>query len=284
MRFAITCIDRSLNVFEAFIQAGWKPVKVFTVPVDGHFNHNTSVVVRASQLNVPVQLSRMQEQDLQQLREIGCDILIVAGYDWKIGDWTRYFPYAINFHPSLLPNGRGPYPAIQAILNEEKIWAVTCHKVSPKFDEGDILAQDIFPLCEDESHESICLKIEMASQRLATHVAAHFLNLWNGARPQLGGSYWPRLTEEQRTIDFARPVATILRLVRAYGLHECRATINGTSIFVRRAVGWTETHAYAPGTLVHVQHRRLVIAVPDGFIGLVEWSSIEANALRHVGR
>jgi len=124
----------------------------------------------------------------------------------------------------------------------------------------------------------------MASQRLATHVAAHFVNLWNGARPQLGGSYWPRLTEEQRTIDFARPVAAILRLVRAYGLHECRATINGTSIFVRRAVGWTEMHAYAPGTLVHVQNRRLVIAVPDGFIGLVEWSSIEATALRHVGR
>jgi methionyl-tRNA formyltransferase len=284
MRFAITCVDRSLNVFETFLQAGWEPVKLFTVPVDGVHNQNISVIAKAVQLNIPVQLSRMREEDLRQLAELGCDVLVVAGYDWKIGDWKPYLRYAVNFHPSLLPEGRGPYPAIRAILNEEKIWAVTCHKVSPIFDEGDILSQDIFPLCADESHESINIKIEMASQRLAAHVARNFVDLWNGARPQSGGSYWAQLTDEERTIDFSRSVAEILRLVRAYGLYECKAKINGTTIFVRRAVGWTEAHAYQPGTRVYVQQRTMVVAVRDGFIGLVEWSSIEPGAQRHIGR
>jgi hypothetical protein len=37
-----------------------------------------------------------------------------------------------------LPEGRGagPYPLTRAILEARDFWAITCHKLSEKFDEG----------------------------------------------------------------------------------------------------------------------------------------------------
>jgi len=284
MRFAITGIDRSISVFDALIEAGWEPVKLFTMPVDDCNDHHVNIVNRANQLKVPVQLSRLQDEDLRQLGALRCDVLVVASYNWKIGDWSPYLPHAINFHPSLLPEARGPYPMIQAILRDEKNWGVTCHKLSPQFDQGDILAQQAFPLSADESHESINLKLQMASRRLATRVAGNFTELWNAALAQGPGSYWKMPGEVERTLDFTESVETILRQVRACGLFECKATVNGTAIFVRRTVGWTEVHHHTPGTVVHVQHRSMVVAVRDGYVGLIEWSSVAPGGQRNVGR
>ncbi len=284
MRFAITGIDRSLALFDTLLEAGWEPVKLFTVPVDNHNDHHAEFVARANALKLPVQLSRMRDDDLRQLGEAGCEVLVVASYNWRIGDWSRYLPYAINFHPSLLPEARGPYPMMRAILRAEPHWGVTCHKVSPEFDEGDILAQSAFPMHEEETLDSLNLKVEMASCRLARRVAKDFKALWDGARPQEGGSYWKRLGEEERTIDFTRPVADILRLVRAYGLIECKARLDQHTIYVRRAVGWAEAHAHAPGTVVYRQHRKRVVAVADGYLALLEWSLLQPGGERHIGR
>jgi methionyl-tRNA formyltransferase len=284
MRFAITGVDRSIPVLEALIAAGWEPVKLFTMPVDGYFEQNDQIVARAAALGIPVQLSRMSDDDLRELGARGCDVLVVATYNWRIGDWTPYLRYAINFHPSLLPEARGPYPMIQAILGRESHWGVTCHRLSPAFDEGEILAQSAFALQPDETLDSLNLKIEMTIARLASRVARDLPALWVRARPQQGGSYWPRITDAQRTIDFGAGVEAILRLVRACGMFECKARIDGRTVYVRRAAGWTESHAHAPGTVVHVQARKMVVAVADGYVALLEWSVLEPGGERRVGR
>lgn len=284
MRFAITGIDRSLALFDTLLEVGWEPVKLFTVPVDGHNDHHGEIVARANALKLPIQLSRMRDDDLRQLGEAGCEVLVVASYNWRIGDWSRYLPYAVNFHPSLLPEARGPYPTVQAILRGEPHWGVTCHKVSPEFDTGDILAQSAFPMGDDETLDSLNLKVDMAFARLARRVAQDFKTLWARAVPQEGGSYWNRLSEDERTIDFTRPVAEILRLVRAYGLLECKAQLDQRTVFVRHAVGWTEAHTHAPGTVVYRQHRKRVVAAADGYIALLEWSLLHPGGERHIGR
>jgi len=285
MRFAITLTDRYLGIFEAFLNAGWEPVKLFTAPVDGRMYHNKASVERAEKLGIPIQFSRMREDDLADLQRRRCDALVVASYQWKIGDWERYVPFAVNFHPSPLPDGRGPYPQVRAILDGHTEWGVTCHKLAPEFDTGDIVAQDRFPLAPDECHESLDLKIQFASRRLAERVANSFEPLWYVATPQVDGSYWPLFTDADRTLDFKRPIADLLRQTRAFGEHECFATINDTKVYVRRAVGWQEPHRFAPGHLVLSTTMRLVVAAADGFIGLLEWSVVAPDVpMGKIGR
>ena len=273
MRFAITACDSSLGVFEGFLRAGWEPVKFFGVSAQGGLDGNQKAIELAQSKHVDVQLSRMSEDDLRDLGESGCEVLIVADYKWRIGDWRPYLKHAVNFHPSPLPEARGPYPMVRAILENRKSWAVSCHRLDPDFDTGDILAAETFQLNDSECHESLNLKIQMASGRLADRVANNFLELWNQAIPQGQGDYWPNPTQEEQTIHFSSSVDTIMRQIRAFGLIGCLAYINGVSICVRRAVGWTEMHNHPAGTVAHVNGNTIVVAAKDGYIGIIEWST-----------
>jgi methionyl-tRNA formyltransferase len=283
MRFAFAGLDRSCSVFEAFIAAGWEPVAMFSVPVDSRLDFNDQLVSAAARHKVPMQLSRIRERDLQNLANLKCEVLIVAGYSWRIPDWTPYLPHAINFHPAPLPQGRGPYPQIQAVLENHAQWGIACQCIAHEFDTGDILDAEHFPLSEQDSHETLQLKLQLAGRELAQRVARDFARLWAGRRAQEGASYWPRITDAQRTLDFNLPVADIMRMVRACGLFECLAPMRSDLVVhVRRAEGWCAEHQYEPGRIVHKYHRQLVVAARDGYIALLEWSSVAPHVREQI--
>ncbi|TKC77972.1 formyl transferase [Trinickia terrae] len=278
MRFAFAGFDRWRVVFDTFVAAGWEPVALFTIPVDNRHDFNSEMVERAEQHRIPVKLSRIDEDDLRRLASQQCDALIVSGYQWRIPDWRGHLRYAANFHPSPLPEGRGPYPLIRAILDDRREWGISCHRIDTDFDTGELIASEPFPIEADEWHETLQLKLQMAAQRLASRVAREFEQLWRDSRAQSGGDYWPRISEGERTLDFTKPVAESMRIVRALGLIECLAPLHGTKVHVRRAVAWQEAHHYEPGQVVHQYHRWVVIAAADGFVALIEWSPLSEQA------
>jgi methionyl-tRNA formyltransferase len=284
MRFAFTGVDRNLSIFEALLAAGWEPVKLFTVPPNGVTNLNRAMIDRAVGLGVSVQLSRMDEADLAELGVRRCEILVCASYNWRIGDWRPHLKFGVNFHASPLPQARGPYPAFRAILESHAAWGVACHRLERGFDTGHILDAETFPIGQEECHDSLDLRTQMAAGRLAARVAADLPGLWDRASPQGPGSYWKLTGDDERMLDFTAPVERLMRQVRAFGLTETIAHVNGKTVFVRRAVGWTEAHGHAPGAVVHADGRRSVVAARDGYIGLIEWSPIPLAATEAVGR
>ncbi len=226
MRFAITATDRYLEVLRTLTERGWTPLKIFTAPVDNRIHRNTALLDLAKQLRVEVQISRLTEANLRELAAQGCEALIVASYGWRIGAWQPYLEYAVNFHPSPLPRGRGPYPAPAAILEGAGSWGVACHKLTPEFDAGDVLRVEEFPLAPDEDHNSLDLKIQLAARRLCAALAERFVEHWNSAVPQQGGTYQPMWTDADRRLDFTKGVEAVLRRVRAFGPIECIAQVN----------------------------------------------------------
>lgn len=279
MKFAITATDRFLGVFEAFVSAGWEPLKLFTVPMSHPLSNQQAVINFAQQQQAAIQLSRMSVRDLADLQSQGCEVLIVASYDWKIHDWRPYLRYAVNFHSSPLPDGRGPYPACRAILENRSTWGITCHQISPQIDQGDILATESFPLQADECHESMDLKIQMAAKTLASRVARDFVPLWEQAQPQAAGHYWQKISFQDRCINFNQPVAEVLRHIRAYGSTESMANLNNNWFVVKKAVGWPELHHFPPGHVVHVFNRTLVVAAVDGYLGLLDCEHVPAHVI-----
>ena len=280
MRFAIAAVDRYEIVLDAFLQAGWDPVRIFSTTLLSGYDSNSALLTRAETIGVPIQFSPIRPSDFAELGRLGCDALVVAGHPWRIGDWQNDLRYAINFHPSPLPEARGPYPQIRAILERRREWGVSCHKLDAQFDTGDLLAQNRFPMQPGESHETLDFKIQLSTGELAAQVAANLPSLWSAATPQQGGNYWPFTTEAERDIDFTQPVDTLLRAVRAFGLMECTARVSDCTIFVRRADGWTQPHRFVPGTVVHRNGERLLVAAADGFIALLEWSPLSPEMRR----
>lgn len=281
MRFAFAGIDFLGDVFETLLVRGWEPVKLFSRPCDGIYDFNDVTTARARSLKLPVQMSRIQRGDLAHLKALRCEALIVAGYPWLIRDWEDYLPYAVNFHPSPLPAGRGPYPLFQAILESVPEWGMTAHRLAPTFDTGPIVAQEKFALAPEEDHDTLLAKCQMTAKTIASQLADDLPGLWTMATPQGSGSYWPRITQAQRTIDWTRSVDEVLRHIRAFGSIEAFAQVNSRYIYVWQASGWTAAHSYRPGTLVHRHRAHLVIAVKDGFVQLTGWSSYAPRGPRN---
>ncbi|MCG7391405.1 formyl transferase [Microvirga sp. ACRRW] len=272
MRFAFAGIDFLGDVFETLIDKGWHPVKLFSRPCDSIYDFNETTVSRARGLRIPVQMSRIAPADLAGLKALGCDALVVAGYPWLITGWEHHVPYAFNFHPSPLPDGRGPYPLFKAILDECHEWGVTAHVLEPAFDTGAILAQRRFALSPQETHDTLLAKCQMAAKDMAIRLAEDLEALWREAAPQGPGTYWPRITQTERTVQWTGSVADALRTIRAFGSIEAFAQVDSRYIYIWEASGWQEEHGFRPGALVHKHRKHMVVAARDGFVQITGWS------------
>ncbi|GJE59561.1 formyltransferase family protein [Methylobacterium trifolii] len=288
MKFAFAGIDFLGGVFEALLDAGWTPIRLFTRPCDGIYDHNEAVVARARTMRVPMQLSRIRQADLDALHAAhGQDwALVVAGYPWLVTGWCGRAAFALNFHPSPLPTGRGPYPLFQAVLQGYETWGVTAHVLAEEgFDTGDILAQDLFALSPHENHESLLAKCQMAARRIAAGpIARELPQRWRRPEPQGDGSYWPRASDADRTLDFRKGVDAVLRQVRAFGSIETIARLGENRVFVAEAGGWLDAHGHAPGTVVHRHRRHIVIAARDGYVQVTRWSPVALTEAGQIGR
>ncbi|HSP24069.1 MAG TPA: formyltransferase family protein [Saliniramus sp.] len=284
MRFAFAGIDMFGSVFETLLAGGWQPVKLFTRPCDGVLDFNDRVLALARHYRLPIQLSRITRDDIALLANQGCECLVVAGYPWLVKGWEGLVPYAFNVHPSPLPEGRGPYPLMRAILEGRRNWGVSAHVLAPTFDTGAIIAQETFPLSDLETHDSLLARCQMGAGRIAGAILRDLPGLWAGAAPQGVGSYWNRSTDADRVLDWSRGVDHVLRTVRAFGSIETIARLSGSEVFVSAATGWHEAHDLPAGSLVHRYQRHITIAASDGFVILTRWSSVSQSQAREIGR
>lgn len=68
---------------------------------------------------------------------------VVSGFNQIFrADAIERFRTLVNFHPSLLPCYRGPTPSHWVLARGEPATGFTLHRVEPKIDAGEILAQE----------------------------------------------------------------------------------------------------------------------------------------------
>jgi len=99
------------------------------------------------------------------LKEYECEYIFLSGYMKKLSSKVINEFKVLNSHPSLLPKygGSGMYGKFvheAVIKNAEKESGVTIHEVSEEYDEGKILLQKKLTLSQNESVESLELKIK----------------------------------------------------------------------------------------------------------------------------
>jgi len=82
---------------------------------------------------------------LDQIIHYQPDVIITSCYPHKIPDSILSLAKmgAYNLHPSLLPLFRGPSPLFWQFREGVDEFGVTLHRMSPEFDQGDIVAQKI---------------------------------------------------------------------------------------------------------------------------------------------
>src|SRR4030042_6081756 len=132
------------------------------------------------------------QEMIQLLRQTKPDFIITAGFDQLVGKEVPKIPRvaAINVHPGLLPDYRGPDPNFWALLHGEKQVGVTVHLIDETFDTGAILKQRAIETPKNKSIFAINYQLMKIGAELAVEAIAEIEAGTCKATKQQGGRYF----------------------------------------------------------------------------------------------
>lgn len=237
MKIAYVGIDLLHPVLLSALQEGCRVLRIFTCRTDNVTEFNTEVLRTAQAYKIPCTLDRLTEQDLVRLEQEGCELLVCAGYYYRLPISAR-FPM-VNFHPSPLPTGRGAWPMPIILLRGLPYGGITMHKMSDGFDTGDILLRESFAIRKEETLKSYMEQVHKRIPGMVRRLVHELPDLLARAVPQGEGEYWPMPTEADWTVDPSMEVSQADRILRAFYGYECiyRAPGKRTELIGGRAVG-----------------------------------------------
>ena len=193
--------------------------KIFTCPNLYEGESSDRVVAFAESRGIPYTKEKVTTADLEQLQKAGCDLLLCAGYYYRL-PITHAFPM-INIHPAPLPSCRGAWPMPWLLLWGEAQGGVTFHKMEEQFDTGEILLDAAFPLSPCHTLEDYMEIANSLIPSLLTDLLTHFTEYWQNARPQGEGRYLKNPTEEDYTVSSNMTAEEADRILRAFYGYPC---------------------------------------------------------------
>lgn len=180
---------------------------------------------------------------LEQLRSLQADLFVVIAYGRILTDAILSLPkiFSINVHTSLLPKYRGAAPIQWAILNGEEQTGISIIKINPRLDEGDVIAQKIILIDEEDNAISLKEKMKNESPRflLETLEKIESNEFCLFKQDQAKATLAPKLTKEMGRIDW---------MLEAYTIHN----------YVRGLVPWPNAYTYFGDKILKILETKVV--------------------------
>lgn len=194
--------------------------------------------------------------------------------------WPKRIPRAVlalaprgafGTHPSLLPLWRGPDPYFWAIYAGDQQTGVSLHRLEAEYDTGAVIAQRKVAIAARDDAWSLAKKLDRPALTLLVECAERLTRgeaLLGEPQQDADAIEAPQPDEDVLSIVWKRPVAGILRLVRAAAPEPgARTLLDDQEVDVLRARRFEGTlpKALTPGDAVMCQDG-VVIAAKDGGI------------------
>ncbi|MCA6974173.1 bifunctional UDP-4-amino-4-deoxy-L-arabinose formyltransferase/UDP-glucuronic acid oxidase ArnA [Pectobacterium carotovorum] len=207
---------------EALKFAGYEIQAVFThsdAPGENHFYG--SVAKAAAEMDVPVFAPEDINHPLwvNRIRELAPDVIFSFYYRTLLSDDILQLPSfgAFNLHGSLLPRYRGRAPVNWVLVNGETQTGVTLHKMVSRADAGDIVAQSVVAIDEEDTALTLHGKCRTAAAALLAQqlplIRSREITLTR--QDESRASYFGRRTAADGLIDWHKSAREINNLIRA---------------------------------------------------------------------
>ncbi|HEV2884545.1 MAG TPA: phosphoribosylglycinamide formyltransferase [Pyrinomonadaceae bacterium] len=169
IRLGILISGRGSNMLALVraVQEGRIPGAEVAVVVSDHAK--AEGVTLATNQNVKTQIveraGRAREEHdgaiVEVLHEHKVDLVCLAGYMRVLSSYflDQFNNRILNIHPSILPAFPGLNAQLQAIEHGVKFTGCTVHFVDETLDGGPIVAQRIVPVLEDDTEETLSVRI-----------------------------------------------------------------------------------------------------------------------------
>ncbi len=176
----------------------------------------------------------------------------------------------VNVHPSLLPKYRGAAPVNWALIRGEASTGVSIIRVTAAMDAGPVLGQRLLPIEPGDDAGLLLERSTRPGTRLLLEVIAAIERGDALALPQEDAlaSLAPKLAKEDGRIDWNRPAAGIVALIRGVTPWPGGQVFHGSSR-VKVLRGRVVPGDGEPGTVIAADaNRGLVVAADAGAVSL----------------
>lgn len=234
------------------------------------------VISLAKQHQIPLSFDKPDKSQMDKLLQAGVELFLAAEYPWKI-PVPDELEYAINIHPSMLPEGRGPTPLPWLLLSYPEHAGITLHKMTNHFDQGEILLQKTIPIDENESFDTLSAKLYIEMPLLLNKLLDNLKHYYLAATKQKTGSNWKKLTHAEQTINWHQSTSLVLKHIRAFGSLGVYTQLTGENYLINAADGVECQHSINPGEVVLVDDMHLIVATNNGLISITKNGFISVN-------
>lgn len=208
------------------------------------------------------------------------DLIVTGSFNWIIPADVLAVPRlgAINVHDALLPKYRGMNSTGWALRNGDPL-GFTVHYMTPRLDDGPILAQRAIPYTDEDDGETLIGRIGATVPEVLGE-AFDRIAAGDPGVPQREeeASHSPgRFEEAWGRIDWARPAVAIHRQVRSLWDRNLAlgavGMVEGTAIRVMKTalVESEGPPTAAPGTVLHREGETLLIQCGDRPLQILQY-------------
>jgi methionyl-tRNA formyltransferase len=218
-------------------------------------------VVRPETINAPEILERLEDASI--------GALCVAAFGQILREPLLSRQPCLNVHFSLLPAYRGAAPVERALMDGREETGVTIMVMEAGLDTGPVVFARPVPIDPEDDAGTLTARLAELGGGLLVEALDRLETgeLEAAPQPEEGVSLAPKITDEDRPLDFSRPAAALAAQVRALSPHVgATCVIDGQRFKVWRARARTES---APAGLT-VDGDRLVAGCGEGSLEIQE--------------
>lgn len=186
-------------------------------------------------------------EDITEIKKIfenikDIDFFVMCSFGRKITQdiFTKADIY--NIHYSKLPYYRGRHPTFWATVESEKELGISIHKVSEKYDEGDIISQRTVPYYFWMSEEDIFNDLTEKVPDLINDLKEYFKGSFK-AKKNVGGNYYKPVSEIDYVVDLLNDSPNIV-----FNKVRSQKRYNGAKILLKNNTLWVKEIRFTDST------------------------------------
>lgn len=211
--------------------------------------------------------------DVQQLKDLNADVMIVVAYGLLLPQPVLEAPKhgCLNVHASLLPRWRGAAPIQRCIEAGDKLTGITIMQMDIGLDTGDMLHKVTTGISLDDTGGSLHDRLaDMGpSSLLTTLQQLEAGELQPEQQNDAQANYAHKLKKEEALLDWAQSAETLALRVRAFNPFPVAFTLLGNDrIRVLKASALEKVTQLQPGTIANVTAEGIEVACADGVLRL----------------
>jgi len=212
---------------------------------------------------------------LHSIKKLKIDLICNYGHNQLFKpDLLKIPKYGcLNFHPGLLPYGRGSGAIVGEIINSKKLIGRTCHLMNDKFDSGVIIKQEAFSISKFKNLSEIENSLKKNAETFYLNSILKVFKKFKIKKINKFGTYYPKFSEGDNFINWNDSSDVIYKKIKSRlpgmtSICFVRSTLKKVNILGVEKAKEVKPYVFVNGQIIDKSKKGVLVKTADTAIWL----------------